>query len=250
MPQPIVACVASLNCKCLPVLVQSVRSYAPNWTLAVAIPPKRDMESDDVRVARNILNKMTRGLFVQVFLNTSRNFGDAYNELMDSVYEVAPNLPGVVLLNDDAVLTPRTAETLEATVRYVTANWPKVGFVAARADSIRPSQSMVWSKEARELTAPALCDVVSPVCAWMSHEAFKEVRFPSLNWGSDDVACLDLRARGYEHFISTAYVHHVGSVHVDGPEGLGCTRADAKAWVRENRPQYLKHIFGEEPVKT
>jgi hypothetical protein len=49
-------------------------------------------------------------------------------------------------------------------------------------------------------------DIIAPICAWIHRDAW--IDFPPINWFSDDVQCLEMKR---QHFISRAYVHHVGS---------------------------------------
>ena len=58
------------------------------------------------------------------------------------------------------------------------------------------------------------------------------VKRNTLNWFSDDVQCLDMKR---PHFISRAYVHHVGS-QTCGNDAQKCMD-DAEPWLRENRPE-------------
>jgi hypothetical protein len=85
-------------------------------------------------------------------------------------------------------------------------------------------------------------DVVSPIFAYVSRDAWNHGRFGPLNWYSDDVSCLDMSAKGYSHYVSTSYVHHVGSQTV----GLDAQKLvlEALPWIQENRPQYVQQFFG------
>jgi hypothetical protein len=85
-----------------------------------------------------------------------------------------------------------------------------------------------------------MAEEVSPIFAYINKEAFGE-GFPPLNWYSDDVHCRDLINRGYSHFVSSSYVHHIGSHTI----GFDAKRLHDQAmpWLLENRPEYAKAWF-------
>ena len=58
---------------------------------------------------------------------------------------------------------------------------------------------------------------------------------------SDDVICADLEKKGYKHFLSASYVHHIGSSTI-GRNAYELTLA-AKPWIDKNRPTYAKEWF-------
>jgi hypothetical protein len=86
-----------------------------------------------------------------------------------------------------------------------------------------------------------MVEEISPIFAWISDEAFETAKFPPLNWYSDDVHCRDLIEKGYSHFVSASYVHHIGSntIGFDGKQ----LHEDALPWLKENRPTYAKAWF-------
>ena len=85
-----------------------------------------------------------------------------------------------------------------------------------------------------------MVEEVSPILAWINKEAFGE-GFPPLNWYSDDVHCRDLLERGYSHFVSASYVHHIGSQTI----GFNAKKLHDQAlpWLQANRPEYAKEWF-------
>ena len=85
-------------------------------------------------------------------------------------------------------------------------------------------------------------EVISPIFGIISRAAWRQSKFPPLNWYSDDVHCQDLSAKGYKHFLSRSYVHHVGS-DTTGMDGQTLTLASVP-WIRENRPKYANDWFG------
>ena len=171
---------------------------------------------------------------LMLFNISGNNFGDVYNEIMDSAFK---DFDEIIIANDDIVLRPDTYKTLIQDVEFIKSQDYKVGFVAARSDSVRPSQS-IQTKIPRYIY---LCPVISPLFAYISKEAFFDAPFPPLNWYSDDVMCQDLNNLGYTHFVSRAYVHHVGSQTI-GHDFEQLTE-DSKAWIKENRNKYYREWF-------
>ena len=171
---------------------------------------------------------------LMLFNISGNNFGDVYNEIMDSAFK---DFDEIIIANDDIVLRPDTYRTLLQDVEYIKTQDYKVGFVAARADVVRPCMSIqtIIPKEIY------LCPVISPLFAYISKEAFFDAPFPPLNWYSDDVMCQDLNNLGYRHFVSRAYVHHVGSQTI-GHDFEQLTE-DSKAWIKENRNKYYREWF-------
>jgi hypothetical protein len=159
----------------------------------------------------------------------------------------------IIISNDDVVLTPNTMNILlEDVEKAKNIYGDMVGFVATMTDNCRQTQSIrfpqyqgdrqifgKWESEGfmREMR------VISPIFAWISKKAFEAAKFPPLNWYSDDVMCEDLNRLGFHHFVSRAYVHHVGSQTV----GTDYNRLNDEAmpWLRANRPEYVQQWFGK-----
>jgi len=163
------------------------------------------------------------------------NFGDDYNAAMTKAFE---DNDAIIIANDDVVLTPSTMRLMLEDVEAIKQHFPKVGFIAARSDAVRPMQDI-----RNNVQVPCQVSVISPLFAWISKEAFELVQFAPINWFGDDIMCLDLAKLGFTHFISRAYVHHAGSTSIglDNDKNLN----DAKPWVVQNRPEYSIHWFGE-----
>lgn len=199
---PVVVC--TIGSRALPVMKASMEAYAPKHELLV-----------------------TQGRF--------GSFGTDYNSAMAQAFKAHDE---IIIANDDIVLTPSTMQLLLEDVQEIKKHFPKVGFVAARADAVRPMQDI-----RNNVQVPCQVPVISPLFAWISKEAFELVQFAPINWFGDDIMCLDLTKHGFVHFISRSYVHHAGSTTIgnDNEKNLN----DAKPWVTENRPEYAKHWFGE-----
>lgn len=165
------------------------------------------------------------------------NFGDAYNTALSIAFGETDE---VIVANDDVVITPSTIPVLMEDVANLKAiHGDKLGFVAAISDDARMSQNIRIERG----DEPKERAVVSPIFAWMSKKAFEAAQFPPLNWYSDDVICEDLNAAGFTHYISRAYVHHVGSQTVG--RDYEKLNAESLPWLRANRPEYVKRWWGE-----
>jgi glycosyltransferase involved in cell wall biosynthesis len=217
---PIVVC--SVNGKCVPVLKASVERYAPEAKLIV-------------------------------FEGEATTFGQAYNAALEKVFK---EYDEVIVANDDIVLTPWSYKYLLEDVEQMRGAYDqKVGFVAAHSDSAAHRQNVryqngehntlspYYNKWDWELTARE-SEIVAPLFAWMHKAAFDEAQFPPLNWYSDDVICLDLGKKGFKHFISKSYIHHVGSQTVG--QNFATLNGEAVGWLRANRPDYAERWFGPE----
>lgn len=202
---PVVIC--TLGCKSLKVLETSLMVYNPETTrLVLDIKPPS-------------------------------TFGQSYNEALSASFRWYDE---VIISNDDVVVTPTSIQMLMGDVDTLKAiHGDKLGFVAAISDDARNSQNIRFERgdEPKERAA------VSPIFAWMSKQAFEAAQFPPLNWYSDDVICEDLNQLGFTHYISRAYVHHVGSQTVG--RDYNKLNAEALPWLRANRPEYVKKWWGE-----
>lgn len=228
---PIVVC--TVNSKCVPVLKASVERYAPKAELIV-------------------------------FEGPATTFGEAYNAALQKVFEEHDE---VIVANDDIVLTPWSYDYLLEDVEQMRSeHGQKVGFVAAHSDSAAHRQNVRYQNGEHNTLSPYYnkwdwelqvreSDIVAPLFAWLSKDAFEAAQFPPLNWYSDDVICLDLGKKGFKNFISKSYIHHVGSQTVG--QDFAALNGASEGWLRANRPDYADKWFGPkvtiippEPVKA
>ena len=167
------------------------------------------------------------------------NFGDAYNF---AAREAFKRHDEILVCNDDIVFTPTTWAVLLADVAKLRKVVPDLGYVATRSDYARGEQNvrsgrgkidfLRYQSERHIVEAP----VIAPICAWIHRDSW--VDFPPINWFSDDVQCLDMKRR---HFISRAYVHHVGS-QTCGQDAQRCYE-DAEPWLLANRPELHARFY-------
>ena len=201
--------VCTVNASCLDVMTASLNAYVP-----------RDVEK-------------------YVHHKVGKNFGDAYNF---AAREAFKRHDEILICNDDIVFTPTTWAVLLEDVAYLRQAIPNLGYVATRSDYARGEQNvrsgrgkidfLRYQSERHIVETP----VIAPICAWIHRDSW--VDFPPINWFSDDVQCADMKRR---HFISRAYVHHVGS-QTCGQDAQRCYE-DAEPWLRANRPELHARFY-------
>jgi len=215
----------------LAVLLESIKQYAPECPVYLRGP-------------QSVIDNYQADFKIY---GQPRSFGEDYNEVIEAALK---DWSSCIVANDDIVLTPTSVKVLMEDVAIVrTMNSYKAGWVAARTDAARPCQNVRICEEDEKLyfyKFPSeahikLVQEVSPIFAWISSDAFEEVKFPPLNWYSDDVHCMDLIKKGYGHYVSASYVHHIGSNTI----GMNAKQLheDALPWLKENRPEYASAWF-------
>lgn len=217
--------IATVHGKCLPVLAASITFYVPQ-----DIPVF--LAGSEIIFPRHRTINMP---------NETTNFGDAFNAVVKRAFE---EVDEVVVCNDDIVFTPYTWQALSEDVSELKEKNIPLGWVACRSDYVRGYQNirvgqgrMEWFKWPIE-NHIIETDVIAPICGWVSKEAW--IDFPSVNWYSDDIQCLDMSAKGKKHFVSRGYVHHVGS-QTCGRDSDKCIK-ESRPWIEKNRPD-ISHIW-------
>lgn len=199
---PIIVC--SIGSPSLAVFESSVEAYAPKTPLVV--------------------HKVER-----------TTFGESYNKALTTAFV---HYDEVLIANDDIVLHPDTLRILEEDIEALKKSNNKLGLVGVRSDNVRLFQNIRYQPEYSNLIRRV--SLVSPILAYISKEAFEVSQFPPINYWSDDVICIDLTNAGFEHFISRAYVHHVGSRSIG--TDINKFKEEDLPWIVENRPQYINSI--------
>jgi hypothetical protein len=223
-------CIATVHGKGLAVLLESIRQYAPEYPVYLHGP-------------ESVIEKFDATL--KIFGQPS-NFGDDYNYVINRALQ---DYDQCLVANDDIVLTPTSIKVLMEDVQIInTMHSVKAGWVAARSDAARPCQNVRITEQPERLhfykfpseSHIKMVEEVSPIFAWISKEAFGW-GFPPLNWYSDDVHCRDLINKGYSHFVSASYVHHIGSQTI----GFDAKKLHDQAlpWLQTHRPEYAKAWF-------
>jgi hypothetical protein len=180
--------------------------------------------------------------------NDKSNFGDSFNHAITQAF-----LDGhetVIMANDDVVLDPNTYWLLCHDRVLLKQQGHKVGFVSARSNMATMPQNIrakadndTWAgmKWASEDTI-AQVEWTAPLFASVDKEGWPG--FPPLNFYSDNVACADMSDDGFKHFLSRAYVHHVGSSTIGRGHGTDSKNTmEAEDWLKLNRPLLHKRYF-------
>ncbi len=116
-------CISTVHGKGLPVLLESIKQYAPEAFIYLRGP-------------ENVIGGYGN---CRLIFGEARNFGDDYNEVIDDALKYAQ---GCIVCNDDVVLTPTSYQRLLEDVEIIGELVPKVGWVAARSDSVRACQNI------------------------------------------------------------------------------------------------------------
>jgi hypothetical protein len=179
--------------------------------------------------------------------NTATNFGDAYNDIIDYAFTKHDSL---IVCNDDVVFTPDTYQKLKKDYEFLTVDREyKLGWLGARSDYVLHDQNIRFPVEGDRINGLRYLsegniketEVIAPICAVLTKEAWSVAKFPSINWFSDNIICMDMSRAGFKHFVSTAYVHHAGSQTV-GMDYEKCLE-EPKAWLKANRPDMYEYFY-------
>jgi len=188
--------IATTQGKCLPVLAASVTFYVPQDVTVF-------LAGSDIIFPRHRTVNLP---------NDATNFGDAYNAVVKRAFE---EVDEVVVCNDDIVFNPTTWKLLGEDVAFLRDKSIPLGWLAARSDYARGLQNirlgsgqMSWFRFETE-NSLIKADVIAPICGYIHKDAW--IDFKSLNWYSDDLQCYEQMEAGLTHWISRAYVSHVGS---------------------------------------
>lgn len=214
--------IATKTSKCLPVLLTSIDQYVP---LDVTV----FVSGSDLRLPRHKTINLP---------NVFNNFGDSYNYVVNYAFA---RFDDVIVANDDIVLTPTSYSLLMEDVKLLPGD---TGWVSAKSDYVRGYQNIREFKQREgirymEEGKIIPTDIISPLFAYIHRD--KWVDYKPINWYSDDIQCLEIRANGYQNYVSRSYVHHVGSQTI----GMDHTKnhLEAEAWIKENMPELHQKWF-------
>ena len=219
-------CIATVNAKCLVTLAASITEYVPK----------------DIPVFLSGCKMIFPRHRTILMDNDTTTFGDAYNKVCKAAFE---EVDEIVVCNDDIVFTPTTWQMLGEDVSRLKSENIPLGWVASRSDYARGPQNirigngkMSWFRWEIEQQILEV-DVIAPICGYISKEAW--IDFKPLNWYSDDLQCLEMQEAGKRHFVSRAYVHHVGSATC-GFDAKNLIES-AKPVIKEHRPDLYATWF-------
>lgn len=214
--------IATKTAKCLPVLLASIDQYVPQDVTVF-------VSGSDLRLPRHRTINM---------LNEGNNFGDSYNKIVHATYSMFDD---VIVANDDIVLTPSSYELLLADVELLPED---TAWVSAKSDYVRGYQNIREFKQREgiryvEERKIIPTEIISPLFGYIHKD--KWVDYKPINWFSDDIQCLEIRANGYKNYVSRSYVHHVGSQTIGMDHGKN--HREAEQWIKENMPELHQQWF-------
>ena len=217
--------IATKTAKCLPVLLASIDQYVPQDVVVF-------VSGSDLSLPRH------RTINVQ---NIGNNFGDSYNHIVGIAYSMFDE---VIVANDDIVLTPSSYELLLADVELLPED---TAWVSAKSDYVRGLQNIREFKQREgirymEERKIIPTDIISPLFGYIHKD--KWVDYKPINWFSDDIQCLEIRANGYKNYVSRSYIHHVGSQTIGMDHGKN--HREAEEWIKENMPELHKQWFSSQ----
>jgi hypothetical protein len=194
--------IATVDGKCLPVLSKSIEQYVPS------------------------------GVDVIIYKNNAGNYGDAYNHAVNEAFMAYDE---IIVANDDIVLNPDSYTKLVEDIAFLKKQNTKIGWVVSRSDYVHPMQQAFRLDPNLIHTAPRC----SPLFGYIHIQSW--IDYPPINWYSDDIQCIDMASKGYQHFISRSYVHHAGSqtIGMDNQKN----HLDSESWIKDNRPELYKEWY-------
>lgn len=161
----------------------------------------------------------------------------------------------LLIFGDDCVLMPDTLDLLFDDLRTIErsqAPGQKVGIIGTRSNYVSGAQNIReanggerhgihYDSEAKIFAI----EMVVPVAAWVRHDVFDSVGgLPNTNWFGDDVFSWDLMNAGYTHYVSRAYVHHVGERATGEGKSQQDLHEEGIRWLSEHRPDFLEARLG------
>ncbi|WP_432515353.1 glycosyltransferase family 2 protein [Kineococcus sp. SYSU DK001] len=155
----------------------------------------------------------------------------------------------LLILGDDCVLHPDTVRLMDEDRKLIAHLAPqaRTGFLGARSNYVKGPQNIraanggeragiVFDSEAGLFET----DMIVPVAAWIRHDVFDLTGgFPPTNWFADDLMSWDLVRMGFTHYISRAYVHHVGQRATGQGRSSDVLLQEGLDWLRAHRPDFL-----------
>lgn len=198
--------ISTVHAKCLGVMMKSIEEYVPHHVEVYLQYKEHEALKYTLRKHKLHLKKQ----HPQV-----KSFGDAYNDICGVAFK---DHNTILICNDDIVFDPTTFDQL-------CKDWQELheheelnpGYLAARSNLARGVQNVRWNEKGSKPKGLKYehegemiqTDLIAPICAVISKHSW--IPFLPINIASDDVQCLMMRKKGFQHFVSRAYVHHVGN---------------------------------------
>jgi hypothetical protein len=210
--------IATKTAKCLPVLFASIDQYVPKDVEII-------VSGSDLRLPRHKTINVP---------NLGKSFGESYNYVCNYAFQTHKY---IIVANDDIVVNPNSY--IRLVDDYIKLLDSDIGWMSARSDYARGKQNIrLWSQlngiRSVEEEQIVETDVISPLFALISKDRW--IDYPPINWYSDDIQCLKMRYAGARNFVSTSYVHHVGSSTIGMDHNKN--NDEAMEWMKDNEPDF------------
>lgn len=202
-------CIATTHANTLPTLLTSIESY---------IPPEVDVF---IAYANEKPEHKSSQRRIRMLKTTAKSFGEAYNFIVNTAFT---EHDAVIVCNDDIVFTPFTYSQLIDDAEFIVKRFgmQNIGWIGTQCDyavglqNIRHIPASHYDanftqnqiKHEREYYIRE-SDFIAPICGLVFKQNW--VNYLPVNYFSDNIQCYQMKNNGKRHFISRAYVHHVGS---------------------------------------
>lgn len=166
------------------------------------------------------------------------SFGADYNVAVRAAFDEYPHHDRFIIANDDVILRPDTMRLLIEDADDLDRQGYTWGHIACRSDRVAMTMQNIVRNKLHDAPKIHAEEWVAPLFSMIHRKTW--VDFPPINWGSDVIQCLDMRANDAECFVSRAYVHHIGGITTG--ERAAADRQASLDWCLQNRPKLAKFI--------
>ena len=166
------------------------------------------------------------------------SFGADYNAAVRAALDGFPQHDRFIVANDDVILRPDTMRLLIEDADELDRQGYTWGHIACRSDRVARTMQSIFRNPLDEEPKIHAETWVAPIFSMIQRKTW--VDFPPINWGSDVIQCIDMRAKDAECFVSRAYVHHIGGITTG--ERAAADRQASLDWCLQNRPEFARFI--------
>lgn len=229
-------CISTVHCDNLGVLISSINNY---------VPPGIEIY---IGYCDKMQTNFREGKKYIEFPSNAKNYGDAYNLVVKRAFEKHEY---VIVCNDDVVFTPTTYSELLGDYNQIAGEIgvENIGWLGCLTDyaigmqNIRRNVKLVENQPDETIgniqnyreNDIIETNFIAPICGIISKQSW--VDYLPINYFSDNLQCYEMQNNGKRHFISTAYVHHVGSQSLEHPL---IEKRKALDVLQADYPQYYK----------
>jgi hypothetical protein len=225
-------CISTLHSKTLSVLIESIDAYVP-----------QDVEIY-INYCGELKNHQRKNRTILQSNHKAGSYGDAYNYVVRRAFAKHEQ---VLVCNDDIVFNPYTYNLIQQDFDYLLNRFgrAKIGWIGCLTDFAIGMQNIRMDIRLEGEDALKMSDIkrgreyyvsptnfIAPICALVTKDAW--IDYMPVNFFSDTLQCMQMRKSGLEHYVSRAYVHHVGSQSM---KSYGDETKDALEILKVSHPQ-------------